>query len=359
MPNENNWTLYSNNHHAWQAILSDCQNAQKSIHIEQFIFTNDEFGKKLISICKERAKSGVEVKFLWDAAGSFTLWGTELVEELRKNNVQLLFWKTLIPGYFKIPKLRFWFFRNHRRSIIIDNNIGYTGSICISDYFKNWRDTNVRITGPVVDHMTRAFLQMWARAQNKRPERQKRQNRYNEFRYLTNYPAPGRRRIYSEIIRAMRNARDHIYITVPYFVPTHRLLRTIKGALKRGVDVQIILPEKSDHYLVDLGAQSYFTTLLKAGAKIFLYSGNMIHSKAITIDDTWSTVGSMNLDSVSLLYNFESNIVTTNNSFANTLKQHFQEDLHETRQVIMDEWKKRSFTNKIMTFFVHFIKKVL
>lgn len=359
MKESNSWELYSDNEKAWQAMLTDCANAKKSIVLEQFIFVNDEFGQKLINICKNRAKDGVNVRFLWDAAGSFTFWGSELANDLQKSGVKLLFWKTLIPGFFKVQNLKSWFFRNHRRTLVIDDTIGYSGSICVNDNYKNWRDTNVRLEGPVVQEMKNAFEQMWARATHKQRPRYKKPPRSNEFRYVTNYPAPGRRHIYSEIIKAIRKARKNIYITVPYFVPPHRLLRTIKAASRRGVDVKIILPEKSDHYLVDLGARAFFTGLLKSGVKIYLYSGNIIHSKSISIDDAWSTVGSMNLDSVSLLYNFEANIVTTNDRFSKELKTHFFRDLQESKEVLLRDWQKRFFGEKIMSFFIHLIKRFL
>jgi cardiolipin synthase len=353
------WKLYSQNDEVWQAMLDDCSKAQKSIVLEQYHFVNDDFGQKLVRICKERALAGVKVRFLWDATGSFTFWGSNLIEELRKSGIELLFWKTLIPSFFKAQNFRSWYFRNHRRTLVIDDTIGYTGSICVDQVLKNWRDTNVRIIGPIVREMRLAFEQMWFRALNAQIIRYQHLPKSSEFRYVTNYPAPGRRHIYSELVKAIRKAKKNIYITTPYFVPTHRLLRTMKASAKRGVDVRLILPEHSDHYAVDLGARAFFTTLLKSGIKIFLYKGNMIHSKAITIDDTWSTVGSMNLDNISLLYNFEANIVTTNDNFSRELKAHFIEDLEESQQVHLKDWQKRSFFQKVLEKLAHLVKKFL
>lgn len=359
MNQEHIWQIFPENKKAWELILQDCASAEKSIDLEQFIFTNDEFGNKLIEICKEKARLGVSVRFLWDAAGSFTIWGSNLVDELKKYNIQLLFWKTLIPGYFRIPNFRSWYFRNHRRTLVIDNKIGYTGSICVDKDFKDWRDTNVRIKGPIVQEMKNAFEQMWLRAKNIKPTRYNYLNKNREFKYLTNYPSPGRRHIYTELIKAIRKAESYVFITTPYFVPTHRLLRTIKASSKRGVDIRIILPEKSDHQFVDLGARAFFKTLLKSGIKIYLYKNKMIHSKSITIDDTWATVGSMNLDSASLLYNFEANIVTTNDKFAKELKAHFFEDLDKSEKINLRNWQRRSFFQKITEKLAHLFKKFL
>lgn len=359
MQQQNEWELYSANGDVWHAMLADCAKAKESIVLEQFIFFKDEYGQRLIDICKDRARNGVKVRFLWDAAGSFTLWGSNTAEELKESGIELLFWKTLIPGYFRVPNFRFWYFRNHRRTLVIDGKVGYTGSICVNDAFKNWRDTNVRIEGPVVTEMEKAFEQMWMRANKIKNIKHLHSPFKAEFKYLTNYPAPGRRHIYTELIKALREAHDHVYITTPYFVPTHRLYRTLKAASKRGVDVRLIIPEKSDHYAIDIGARAFFKTLLQSGVRIFLYQGNMIHSKSVTIDDTWATVGSMNLDSASLLYNFEANIVTTNDKFSKELKEHFMNDLKESKEVNLKEWQNRFFLEKIPEMLIHLVRKFL
>ncbi|MDQ2933342.1 MAG: phospholipase D-like domain-containing protein, partial [bacterium] len=165
---------------------------------------------------------------------------------------------------------------------------------------KDWRDTNVRIVGPVVSEMMNAFDRMWYRATKQTPLPKRVRARDPEFRYVTNFPAPGRRHVYIELVAAIRAARKYIYITTPYFVPTHRLARVIKLAAHRGVDVRIIIPNRTDHYpTLDLAARSFFRTLLDSGVRIFLYEGNIIHSKATVVDGDWSTVGSLNMDNAS------------------------------------------------------------
>lgn len=360
MTTPTSWSLYAANEDAWAAILADCATARESICLEQFIFINDEFGKKLIDVCAERAAAGVQVRFLWDAAGSFTIFGSNIVAELRDRGIHLVFWKTLIPSYFRVPNFRSWYFRNHRRTLVIDGRIAYTGSNCVSEATKQWRDTNARFEGPVVREMANAFDRMWGRATHQKPLPQRVRARDHSFRYITNYPAPGRRHIYAELVDAIRMARKYMYITTPYFVPTHRLLRVIKLAAHRGVDVQIILPERTDHYpTLDYAARSYFTALLESGVRIFLYSGVVLHGKSAVIDGEWSTVGSMNLDSASLLYNFEANIVTTNAKFAEELAAHFVRDIQHSHEVKLDEWKKRFFTEKILERLTRLVKKFL
>jgi len=359
MNHETSWTLYTANEEAWDSILADCAKAKHSIVLEQFIFVPDEFGKKLIDVCAERASHGVKVRFLWDAAGSFSFWGSNTAEDLRKKGIHLLFWKTLIPDYTKISNFRAWFLRNHRRTLVIDENIGYTGSMCIYEPMKNWRDTNLRIEGSVVREMTNAFDRMWARASDHKKVPARLHVRDHTFRYVTNYPAPRKRHVYSDLIDAIRAARKYIYITNPYFVPTHRLVRIIRLAARRGVDVRIILPEKTDYYAVDLGARSYFNTLLESGVKIFLYSGKMIHAKTVVIDGERATVGSMNLDRVSLLYNFEANIISRNSRFAEELAALFVRDLTESKEVTLRDWKNRFFIEKIPEKLIVLVRKFL
>ncbi len=358
MSTDTSWKLYTKNEEVWLSILHDCAHAEKSIVLEQFIFVNDSYGQKLIEICRERASNGVDIRFLWDAAGSFTFFGSNIINDLKNKNIELLFWKTLIPSYFKIPNFRSWYLRNHRRTIVIDNKIGYTGSICFDENLKNWRDTNVRLEGSIVPKMSNEFEMMWARAKSNKLPKKIKINK-DEFQYITNYPAPGRRHIYKSLVEAIRKSKKYIYITTPYFVPTHRLAKAIKSAAKRGVDVRLIIPEKSDHFAVDLGARSFFKTLLEAGVHIFLYSGKMIHNKSITIDGTWSTVGSMNLDSASLLYNFEANIVTTNDAFADELAIHFMDDLKDTVEIYLFDWKNRLFLEKIPEILIKLVRKFL
>ena len=207
---------------------------------------------------------------------------------------------------------------------------------------------------------------MWTRLPKRRPLPPPLKSRNSEFRYLTNYPAPGRRFLYSHIIESIRNADKFVYITTPYFTPTHTLLRAITQAARRGVDVRIMLPERTDHYpILDLAAQSYFTKLFEAGARVFLYAGNhgdsdnIIHGKTVVIDGKWATVGSLNFDSVSLLYTYEANIVSTNATFAGELVSHFVHDMSLSTEVSHTEWRKRLFIQKIPEYLVKFIRRFL
>jgi cardiolipin synthase len=357
--NQTSWTLFASNDEAWNSILEDCKNATESIDLEQFIFSPDEFGTKLIDICTQKASQGVKIRFLWDAIGSFSFFGSNIIEDLKNKNVELRFWKTLIPSYFNVPDYRSWFLRNHRRTIVIDNKIGYTGSICIKEAMRNWRDTNVRLEGNVVASMQDAFNKMWQKANNKKVNNHRRLPRDTEFSYITNDPSPRKRYMYQSTIEAIRGAQKYIYITTPYFVPTHRLARVIRLAAHRGVDVRIIIPQSSNVLAIDLGARSFFDKMLESGVRIFLYTGEMVHSKTMVIDGIWSTVGSLNLDSVSLLYNFEANIVSLNSKFAEELASIFVRDMQNAKEITIMDRNKMTFIEKIPEKMMRLIGKFL
>lgn len=358
--NETKWTLYTENQETWSAMLSACESAKKSIDLENFIFTSDEIGRKFIDLCARKAAEGVKVRFIWDAAGSFRFFGSSIVEELRSKNIELRFFKTLFPGIFNFHRYRSWYFRNHRRTLVVDGSIGFTGSVCISKRMDGWRDTSVRIEGLVVKDMQLSFEKMWDRALGIRVNKRRKTNANDhEFEYVTNNPFPSQRFLYRRTIEAIRSAENSISITVPYFVPTRRLSRVIRLAAHRGVDVKIILPENSDFPTLDLAARTFFHGMMKIGVRIYLYKGRMIHSKTIVIDDNWASVGTLNLDNISLRYNFEANIVTHNGQFIDELKKHFANDLRHCEEVIFEEWDRRFFVEKIATFFVKLIRRFL
>jgi cardiolipin synthase len=360
MPNpETSWKIYDSNEKAWEAMITDCARAEKSIVLETFIFVTDDFSQRLIDVCTERAAAGVRVRFLWDAWGSFSFFGSNIVEDLKKKGIELVFWKTIVPAYYKVSNFRSWFFRNHRRTLVIDEKIGYTGSMCVNDRMKNWRDTNLRIEGSIVSEMQNAFDRMWARALDQKPLPKRWKARHREFRYITNYPVPGRRHLYNDLVESIRHARKYIYITTPYLVPTRRLSRVLRLAAHRDVDVKIIMPGVSNHPFIDLAARTFFSSMLSSGVKIFLYQSENIHGKTAVIDDDWASVGTMNMDAISLLYNFEANIVSISAKFAEEMAAHFVHDLQNAKEITLAEWEGRSFLQKWLEFPARLVRKFL
>ncbi|MSR71399.1 MAG: hypothetical protein EXS50_01860 [Candidatus Taylorbacteria bacterium] len=355
---ETSWNFYVTPKEAWDAMLTTCKEAQSSIDLEQFIFCTDEIGNQFIDICRAKAKEGVRVRILCDAAGSFGFYNSTIPQSLRDDGVRIAFFNTLVPGgkHNHTP----WLFRDHQKLLVIDNVIAFTGSLALWESTKNWRETHVRIEGDVVPTMTHSFNQMWERAfKNKTRDKNLPPSTTSGFNYITNAPLPGKRYLYHSLIDAIRSARKYIYFTTPYFVPDQRCARVLKLAARRGVDVRILIPHTSDHPIVDYGSQSHFTKMLENGIRIFRYKNSMIHAKTGTIDSEWSTLGSLNLDHLSFLYNFEGNIVSTNKKFAEDIKQQFVNDLEKSQELTLTEWKKRSLLQKFLEAATWPIRKIL
>lgn len=351
------WKFYNSNQETLDAMIDACELANKTIDLEQFIFVPDNFGNKLIDICEKKSRQGVKIRFLWDSAGSFSFFGNEMINKLKERGIELVFFKTLLPNFLDVPNYKSWYLRNHRRTLVIDGEIAFTGSICIWERTKDWKDANVMVKGPVVKDMQRAFERMWDRSQKKKlPKIFKDTYSDHEFRYISNNPFPRNKRLYYQTVEAIRNSKKYVYITTPYFVPTHRISRVLRLAAHRGVDVRIIIPERSDHSLVDIAARTYFHSLLKSGIRIFIYRNRMLHSKTISIDDDWSSIGTLNIDHVSLLYNFEANLVSINHRFTSEIKSQFLIDIANSSEVSFKEWKERYWAQKLSEFFIKLIR---
>jgi cardiolipin synthase len=179
------------------------------------------------------------------------------------------------------------------------------------------------------------------------------------FQFITNSPNIGKRYLYQELIQAIRGAKNYIYLTTPYFVPDRRMRRVLRLAAKRGVEVKILVPKTSNYPLVDSGSHAYYDKLISSGIRIFQYYGELLHAKTAVIDDTWATIGSFNLDSLSFLYNFEANIVSTNALFAKEIREYFENDMTSSQEVSLSEWRKRSTTMKIKEFITLPIRRFL
>lgn len=358
------WKLYTNNPDTWQAMLALIRNARHTIDIEQFIFVDDEIGSEFIKALTEKAKAGIRVRVLLDAAGSFTLFGSAFVAELSENNIQVGFFNRFIPQAFAFHSQKLWFFRNHRRSLIVDagteHSTAITGSHCVWEKARSWRDTSMLVTGEPAQEVSRAFSIMWNRANSVKTDWGFDKPTATEgINYVYQSPFRSKKFIYNRLIEAIRGAHSYVYITVPYFVPDHRLVRVIRLAAKRGVDVRIILPKKSDHPVVDLAGQAYFHKLLKYGVSIYHYLPHIIHAKTCIIDDEWATVGSLNMDHVSLHYNFEGNMVITDTDCISELKKHFHADLTRSTLITLVEWNHRSLHDKLLQMATIPLRKVL
>lgn len=353
------WNFTTTTEDAWQTILKTCEQAKESIYVEQFLFTPDQAGQQFIELFIKKAKEGVHVKLIVDSVGSFGLGRSLYLDALIEAGVKVKFFNWMLPLSKNSRTL--WYFRNHRRLIIVDRAVMITGGVCIGKRMEDWRETQIKIEGPVVQQAVKVFDQSWKKVYKKHTRSLGTQYKsgIDGFSYITHAPLLRERHVYYRLIDAIRQARKCVYLTSPYFLPDHRLQRVLVLAAKRGVDVHVLLPAVGDHKIVSLGSATYYEYLLGKGIKIFQYLPTMVHAKTAVVDDDWAMVGTMNLDNVSLRYNFESAIITTNPLCIDELKGHFANDLKVSRQINIDEWKTRPRFQKFKELLVWPIRKFL
>lgn len=339
-------------------MLADCEAATKTIDIEQYIFNPDVIGSRFIKILEAKRKEGVKVRIICDAVGSHSLRNSEILERLTQQGIQVRFFNPVKP--WRVGNFSSWFLRDHRKLLIIDKNILHAGGVGIDDRMDGWRDTNVRLEGEVALQADAIFEQIWQFPKRKFLKFDPRVTQNIEFSFLVNSPRYRSRYIYKSLLRAIKNAQNYLYISTPYFVPSIRIFRALNKAARRGVDVRLLLPEKSDVYVADIAAGSYFALALRAGIKIYLYNPKIIlHSKTAVCDNNWGSVGSANLDNLSMLLNHEGNVISRNPEFIKELKSQFLTDLKNSKSLTRTEWKKRSILRKVLEFITWPLHQVL
>lgn len=345
-PGETKWRFFLYSESAWKAMYEACERATRRIDFEQFIFLPDTIGTQFAELLVKKAKEGIKVRLLADAGGSYAFFNSFLSRKLLEAGVLVEFFNKISP--LRLHNLRIWFFRNHRKILIVDGTIGFIGGVGIGDFLSGWRDTHMEITGEIVRELEHSFETMWKMTIKDKfiffPDPQQTES---GFALLTNAPHNRQRFIYRSFLKAIRGAKKYVYITTPYFVPDTRINRVLRLVAKRGVEVRIMIPENSDHPYVDWASHFHFDKALRSGIRIFRYS-TMLHSKSIAIDDTWATIGSANMDNYSFFFNYEANIVSINKTFAEEIRVHFENDMLKAKELTRDNWKKRGWHQKIL-----------
>ena len=339
-------------------MLETLRTAQVSIDIEHYIFLPDPLGNQFIELLRQKNKAGVKVRLLLDTVGSYGFYNSGVPAQLEKEGIEIHFFNPVGP--WLMHHFTSWFFRDHKKMIIIDRKIGFTGGTGLQHKMATWRDTNVRIEGPIVGEMRDTFEDMWKAGGDTVFERiRKIRARTKKRFFITNIPYFRKRFLYYALIKAIRRSYKNIWLTTPYFIPDHKLSRALRRAARRGVDVKIIVPKIIDVPVVGLASNSSFGELLSKGVRIFKYKPAVLHAKTAVIDGSWATFGSFNLDNMSFIYNFEGNVVTTDNKCAQTLGEHFIEDLKNSEEVELGAWRKRPFTEKVKEFLAGLIRGFL
>lgn len=304
--------FYTTFKQAWQAMYDDCRQAKKSIDFEQYILLNDNVGNKFLQLFRDKAREGVQVRLVLDGIGSRAVKSSPYIKEIRQAGGSVRFYNNM--RWWKIIYLRRLFPRTHCKTMLIDNEISYIGGVCIAEHMNDWHDLHIRVTGDLVQTIRGGHGS----------------EGYNEsdphFKYLVHHPRYNRNPIYNSLLQNINEAKENVCLCTPYFLPPPRLYRAMIAAAKRGVNVRLMLSQKSDVPLMMMFSRLYFSKLIKSGVKIGLYTKAIMHAKYGIIDDEWATLGSTNLDYLSLLMNKESNIVATRKDVIVRLQNIFDED---------------------------------
>lgn len=349
----------------YAAMFEAIDQARDHINLESYMVEAEGPGEELARRLTARCKDGIKVNLLFDSFGSLGTAATYF-EDLRCAGVNLCEynplrrWTTLLSRAFHL--------RDHRKLMVVDGRIGFIGGVNISHVYSSgsassspsggsdnpagWRDTHVRVEGPVVAELQRLFLRQWWRFARHPVQH----GRYfpplkpvGTHRAAVVASDAGRRRnlFYRTLLNTMELAQERILLTSAYFVPTRRLLRTLIRASRRGVKVHLVLPGISDFWAPLQAGRSHYSRLLRAGIRIHERHDRLLHAKTTVIDGLWSTVGSSNLDWRSFLHNAEANIVVLDAGFGAQVEEIFWNDVALSEEITLDRWSKRGFLQRL------------
>lgn len=312
----------------FHTLLNDIANATQSIHINTYIFDDDELGQMIADTLIDKAKEGVEVRLIYDDVGSWKVKNA-FWERMRKGGVIVhAFMPVKFPAF--TSKINY---RNHRKMIIIDGTKAYIGGMNIARRYLGWRDTHLRIQGSAVYGIQRAFLIDWffvdgSQLTNRKyyPEISSSINNDCVIQIVTSSPISPWPDIMQGLVRILLQARKYVYIETPYFLPTEPVLSAMQTAALAGVDIRLMIPEKNDARFVQWASHSFVQQAFQAGVKVYMYQGPFNHSKILVSDDQLSSCGSTNIDFRSFENNFEGNAFIYDEELAREMKQVFETD---------------------------------
>jgi cardiolipin synthase len=335
-------------------LIKAIADAKSHIHLEYYIYENDETGSSIADLLIKKAQQGVEVRFLYDDFGSHGL-GKQFIKRLNEGGVETApFYK--IKLYALASRLNY---RNHRKIIVIDGTKSFIGGINISDKYRNdtkaenglyWRDTHLMIDGPATFYLQYIFICDWNFCSKQKlhfesdyfPLRFEKKDIQDDLvQLVSSGPDSVLPVIFYSLMEAIGLAREQISITSPYFIPGESLMDDLIIAAKSGVEVRILVPGVSDSKMVNAAARAYYTELLQHGVRIFLYEKGFVHAKTMVVDNNLAIVGSANMDYRSFDLNFEVNAMLYSKEIAGQLNEAFEYDLQHASEINAGDWLNR------------------
>ncbi len=347
----------------YASMFAAIKAAQTNVNFETFIIEDDEIGRRFVSLLVEKQNQGLQVNFVYDSVGClntprafFTPLIASGVNVLEFNPINPL----LARHEWELNR------RDHRKLLVVDGKVAFVGGINISSVYSSgsfstfsssrkrqgWRDTHVRMEGPVVGDFQRLFMATWTEQGGPSLNRDEYFPALSPegdevVRAMGSLPGDDVNQIYVTLLSAINSAETQVFLTNAYFVPDPQLLTALEQAAARGVDVRLLLPNMTDSALVYYASRSFYSQLLHAGIKIYERHDAFLHAKTALVDGVWSTVGSTNLDWRSFVHNQEINAVMLGQKFGTQMAAMFDRDLASSRQVTLADWRKRPIKSRL------------
>ncbi|HBI91101.1 MAG TPA: cardiolipin synthase [Terrisporobacter glycolicus] len=353
----NNVEIYVDGNEKFKNLIKDIRNAKDHIHLEYFIIKDSKIGEKIKKELIDKAKSGVKIRIIYDDVGCWRFWfHRKFFNEMRTYGIEII---PYLKGKITIPIGGQLNYRNHRKIVVIDGKIGYTGGINIGDEYigKNkkfgyWRDTHIRIEGTSVYMLQMIFLTDWYYNTKKVLLKENLFPKLKDkgscmMQIVASGPDSDWESMHYAYFYAICQAKKSIYIETPYFIPDESLLKALKCAALSGVELIILFPKIADHKIVNTASYSYFQEILESGGKVYLYNKGFLHSKLIIIDDFMASTGSANMDLRSFKLNFEVNAFIYDENIIDEIKKKFLEDLKHGKELKQNMFENRKIVNKI------------
>ena len=358
-------TIYTSGVDLYSDMLAAIRGAHRQVLLETYIWKGDHVGEEFKRAIIEAADRGVDVHVIYDSFANL------VVSPRFKRfppGVKVLAYPVYAAGWRFFDLSRYG--RDHRKILVVDDEVAFVGGYNIGDpYATEWRDTHARITGPAVSDLKRAFADFWNLNRTKRFQMPR--NRVQplltgtsstwepQIRVQRNVPRLWMFPIRSMYLEAIAKAERNVWLTHAYFIPDENFVEALTDAAQRGVDVRLLLPAKSNHIVADWISRGYFMPMLTAGVRILRYSGTMVHAKTATIDGSWSTIGTANVDRLSMTGNYEINLEVIDADFAEAMEEIFATDETNSDELHVAEWRQRDVYRRFTEAFLNPLRHLL
>ena len=366
---DNSIEVFNSGQELYDAMFADLKVARSYINVQFYIIANDRLGRRLCDILIDRARAGVKVRVIYDYIGSIGKDSLQLFNRLKENGVEVhAFFRIQFPD--KISRLN-W--RNHRKVVVIDGEKGYIGGFNVAERYLDggrfdlWRDLMVRVGGPVVAGLQNHFAIDWnfmGHPLLTDPIRPVPLSGDDVVRGVTaQIVASGPTNRWAAtgymFFKAISGAKRRVWIQTPYFLPGEDLIKALQCAAMSGVDVRVMVPERSDSAVLTYASNSYVEECLLAGIKIYFFKPGMLHSKLLIVDDDFSTLGSTNFDYRSFDHNFEENIIMYSAEANELLARLYARDESESERIRMARWNARPRREKMLESLCRLLSPIL